>query len=53
MLSAYHDALSAGRPARSVKFDTVDEQRFARELCLLTDKPVLYVCNVDDSSAAT
>ncbi|WP_289738712.1 redox-regulated ATPase YchF [Paramuribaculum intestinale] len=53
VLSAYHDALSAGRPARSVKFDTVDEQRFARELCLLTDKPVLYVCNVDDSSAAT
>ncbi len=36
-----------------MKFDTVDEQRFARELCLLTDKPVLYVCNVDDSSAAT
>ncbi|WP_289747876.1 redox-regulated ATPase YchF [Paramuribaculum intestinale] len=53
VLSVYHDALSAGRPARSVKFDTVDEQRFARELCLLTDKPVLYVCNVDDSSAAT
>jgi hypothetical protein len=36
-----------------VKFDTPDEQKFARELFLLTAKPVLYVCNVDDAAAAT
>lgn len=45
------EALEKGQPARSVTFDTVDEQKFARELFLLTAKPVLYVCNVDDSSA--
>lgn len=53
VLRRYKDALEAGRPARTVTFDTVDEQRFARELFLLTSKPVLYVCNVDDASAAT
>lgn len=53
VLARYKEALDAGRPARSVKFETPDEQRFARELFLLTDKPVLYVCNVDDASAAT
>ena len=53
MLQAYKDALDKGLPARSVQFDTVDERKFARELFLLTNKPVLYVCNVDDASAAT
>ena len=53
VLKRYKDALDAGKPARSVQFDTVDEQRFARELFLLTAKPVLYVCNVDDASAVS
>ena len=53
VLARYKEALDAGKPARSVKFDTPDERKFARELFLLTDKPVLYVCNVDDDSAAT
>ncbi len=53
VLEAYHEALTAGRPARSVSFETADERRYARELFLLTDKPVLYVCNVDEASAAT
>lgn len=53
VLRQFKEALDAGRPARSVKFETVDEQRYARELFLLTAKPVLYVCNVDEASAAT
>ncbi|MDE5880477.1 MAG: redox-regulated ATPase YchF [Muribaculaceae bacterium] len=53
VLQAYKEALEAGKPARSVKFETKDEQRFARDLFLLTNKPVLYVCNVDDASAVT
>ena len=53
VLQAYKEALEAGRPARSVQFETKDEQKFARELFLLTNKPVLYVCNVDDASAVT
>ncbi|MGM9826646.1 MAG: redox-regulated ATPase YchF [Muribaculaceae bacterium] len=53
VLRKYKEALDAGKPARSVVFDTPDEQKYARELFLLTAKPVLYVCNVDDASAVT
>ena len=53
VLRQIKDALEQGLPARSVKFETPDDQKFARELFLLTSKPVLYVCNVDDASAAT
>lgn len=51
VLQAYKEALTQGKSARTVSFDTKDEQKFARELFLLTAKPVLYVCNVDDASA--
>lgn len=51
VLRRFKDALDAGKPARSVALENPDEQKFARELFLLTDKPVLYVCNVDDASA--
>lgn len=51
VLQKFKDALEEGKPARSVQFETKDEQRFARDLFLLTNKPVLYVCNVDDASA--
>ncbi|MDE7388403.1 MAG: redox-regulated ATPase YchF, partial [Muribaculaceae bacterium] len=53
VLSRVKEALEEGKAARTVKFDTPDEQKFFRELFLLTAKPVLYVCNVDDASAAT
>ena len=52
VLGRIKEALDKGLPARSVTFDTVDEDKFARELFLLTSKPVLYVCNVDDEAAA-
>ena len=41
-------ALDAGRPARSVQLSDEEKPR-ARELFLLTAKPVLYVANVDES----
>src|SRR5437762_4162738 len=44
-------ALEAGRPARSVPLND-DERPRARELFLLTSKPVLYVANVDESQLA-
>jgi GTP-binding protein YchF len=44
-------ALEAGRPARSVALGD-DEKPRARELFLLTSKPVLYVANVDESQLA-
>ncbi len=53
VLRAYRDALQAGKPARSVELEGKDEQRFAHDLFLLTNKPVLYVCNVDDESAVS
>jgi GTP-binding protein YchF len=44
--------LREGKPARLVA--VADEERRAFEaLNLLTSKPVLYVCNVDEASAAT
>src|ERR1043166_4830882 len=43
--------LRAGRPARRVKLS--EEQRpLFNQLQLLTAKPVLYVCNVEESAAA-
>lgn len=51
VLIKYKDALDQGKAARTVQFDTKDEEKIARELFLLTNKPVLYVCNVDEGSA--
>ena len=53
VLSRFKAALDQGKPARTVQFETKDEEKFARELFLLTNKPVLYVCNVDDASAVS
>ncbi len=44
-------ALQAGRPARTAV--PKGEEEAARRLQLLTTKPVLYVCNVEEASAAT
>lgn len=46
----YKDALVQGKSARTVVLDNKEDQKLAKELFLLTDKPVLYVCNVDEAS---
>ena len=51
VLNAYRAALLEGKNARTVQFETKEEQAAARGLFLLTSKPVLYVCNVDEASA--
>lgn len=45
IIKKLHDALSDGKPARTV---TVEESELSiyREMHLLTSKPILYVCNV-------
>lgn len=48
----YHDALKQGLSARTVELDKEDRKCVA-DLNLLTDKPVLYLCNVDEKSAVT
>ncbi len=53
VLLRYKEVLEQGLNARVVSFETKDEQKIARELYLLTSKPVLYVCNVDEASATT
>jgi GTP-binding protein YchF len=46
------DLLKDGRPARQAALSAEEREPF-RQLGLLTQKPVLYVCNVDEASAAT
>jgi GTP-binding protein YchF len=53
VLVRYKEALEQGRSARTVKLENKEDEKFARELFLLTNKPVLYVCNVDEASAVT
>ena len=43
--------LQQGKPARKYNLEKDDEKRF-RTLQLLSAKPVLYVCNVEESAAA-
>lgn len=52
VMTAYREALLAGKNARTVTFESKEEQDAARNLFLLTSKPVLYVCNVDETAAA-
>ena len=50
VLLRYKEALEAGKAARTVEIDK-DDRKFMNDFNLLTDKPVLYVCNVDEASA--
>ncbi len=52
ILVKYKEALVQGLSARTVELDKEDKKVVA-DLCLLTDKPVLYVCNVDEASVVS
>ena len=47
VIKKIHEALEKGLPARSVQLDDL-EIPFAKDLHLLTFKPVLYACNVKE-----
>ncbi|NWK95929.1 redox-regulated ATPase YchF [Sphingobium lactosutens] len=47
------DLLRDGKPARLTVPRDVEEERLFAQAQLLTSKPVLYVCNVEEESAAT
>ena len=49
ILKQIQDHLSEGKSARELELDAEDKN-LVRDLSLLTDKPVLYVCNVDEAS---
>ena len=53
LLSRYREALLQGKSCRSVALLNEEEETLARNLFLLTNKPVMYVCNVDEASAAS
>lgn len=52
MIERSLEVLREGKPARVVAVDGEDEAKAFRMLQLLTSKPILYVCNVDEDSAA-
>lgn len=43
------EALADGRPARTVPPQNDDQQKVLQELSLMSAKPVLYCCNVDEA----
>lgn len=45
--------LEAGKSVRAIDFTDDERKDFVADMQLITDKPVLYVCNVDEASAAT
>ena len=53
LLVRYKAALEQGKSCRTVVPENADEEQLAKELFLLTNKPVMYVCNVDEASAKT
>ncbi len=50
LLLRYKEALDKGQSCRTVVPETPEEEAMARDLFLLTNKPVMYVCNVDEAS---
>ncbi len=52
ILIRYKEALEQGLSARTVELDK-EERKVVQDLNLLTDKPVLYLCNVDEKSAVS
>ena len=53
VLDAYRAVLLQGKNARTVTFDNKEKQALSKELCLLTSKPVIYVCNTDEASCVS
>ncbi len=47
---SYKQILEQGKSARTLKLNE-EEARIAKEFFLLTNKPVLYICNVDEAAA--
>ena len=51
-LNKVKTGLEAGISVRAIELSDDERLEYVKPLQLLTDKPVLYVCNVDESSAA-
>ena len=53
ILKALQEHLLSGESVRSFVASEEDKAEFIHPLQLITDKPVMYVCNVDESAAVT
>ena len=53
LLQRYREVLLQGKSCREVVPENAEEEQMAKDLYLLTNKPVMYVCNVDEASAAS
>ncbi|MDT0559557.1 redox-regulated ATPase YchF [Ichthyenterobacterium sp. W332] len=53
VLTKIKDALEAGTSVRALEFDLNDYEAYVKPLQLITEKPVMYVCNVDEKSAVS
>lgn len=51
-LDKIREALLQGTSVRAVELSDAEHEEFVAPLQFITDKPVLYVCNVDESSAS-
>ena len=51
LLTRLKEDLEAAVSVRAIEFTEKEREEFITPLQLLTDKPVLYVCNVDEASA--
>lgn len=51
LLDRIREALLAGKSARTVEPQNQDEEELIQSFQLITTKPVLYVCNVDETAA--
>ena len=51
ILLRYKEALLEGKSCRTIEFDNAEDQSIANDFFLITNKPVMYVCNVDENSA--
>ena len=47
------EGLESAVSVRAIEFTESERDEFIKPLQLITDKPVLYVCNVDDASAVS
>lgn len=47
------EGLESGTSVRALEFSEDDDKDFVKPMQLITDKPVMYVCNVDEGSAVS
>ncbi|MEY3600076.1 MAG: GTP-binding protein [Bacteroidota bacterium] len=53
VLQLIKSKLEAGISVRAIEINEEDRKAFVRPMQLITDKPVLYVCNVDEGAAVS